>query len=492
VGAVVNAGAGFLLTLIVSRYLGPSEAGVFAVLVSTYMILLVSGKLGADTALVHTLPRLLDDQRAGDVRSATSAALGPVLVVNSVAAAAVIVLAPRMADVLLPTTDPAVAVPGIIVMACALPLGTATLILLAATRGLGRIVALVTIENILKPALRCVLVLVVLAAGYGVTAAVVAWAAPALLGLVAAAWAYRRAAPATEGTPDRAALRTRIWGFARPRAGAAVLEILGLHVGVLLLSALATSADAGVFNAAARVVMLGTLLQNSLRLVVAPQVSRLLGRGATAEVERLHRVSAVWIVLASWPFYACLVLWPGAVMSMFGAGFEQGATALAILAVGMMVNLATGNVMVVVLMSGHSRVNLWITIISVAANTALCILLIPAMGTVGAAIARTTAVVFENLAAAVFVRRSLGVRTVSSPLIHAAALSVFAYAVPALALHLAGYDSLPAVVGQVLVSTLLYGVGIVVLRRTFGLNKLGALVGSRRRGSSQHPEETEA
>ncbi len=476
VGAVVSAIAGFLVTFIVSRMLGADAASVFAVLVSSYMVLLVSGKLGADTALVHVIPRLVDTQRAGAVRACVHAALLPVLVVNIALSTLLITSAPGVVSVFLPTTDPNVAIPAVVVCAIALPLGTATLLLLAATRGLGRIAALVGVENILKPILRVMLILAIVASGHGVRAAVFAWALPTLVGLAMSVVAYARAAPVADSTADRRELRKAVWSFARPRSVAAVLEIVGLQIGVLLLGALGAPSAAGIYSAAARVIMVGVLLQQSLRLVVAPQASRLLARGKQASVERLHRNSAVWIVLFSWPLYLVVMAWPEQVMGAFGLEFRTGALALVVLCVGALVNLFTGNVQTIVLMSGRANVNMGIMAVSVLLNTTLCVLLIPRHGPTGAAIARSAAVMWENVVSAAYSRRALGVRTVSGPLVLVSGLAAACFLLPAVAFHWLGITSVPAIIVQVLISGLFYVGAVYTMRRSLLVDQLVGLV----------------
>ena len=64
-------------------------------------------------------------------------------------------------------------------------------------------------------------------------------------------------------------------------------------------------------------------------------------------------------------------------LGVFGRGFDQGSTALAILSVAMLVNLGTGNVTVVLLMGGKSSWNLVNTAIALALNIGLNLVLIP-------------------------------------------------------------------------------------------------------------------
>ena len=50
-----------------------------------------------------------------------------------------------------------------------------------------------------------------------------------------------------------------------------------------------------------------------------------------------------------------MVLFSGVIMRFFGAGFESGAGLLVIIAVGQLINVATGSVSFLLNMTGHER-----------------------------------------------------------------------------------------------------------------------------------------
>ncbi|MEJ8670679.1 hypothetical protein WKI71_26540 [Streptomyces sp. MS1.AVA.1] len=124
----------------------------------------------------------------------------------------------------------------------------------------------------------------------------------------------------------RAGDRHQAWvlGVRRPRAISSVFDISAVWLGVVLLSSLATSEEAGIYTAVGRVVIAATLLQLAIRLAVAPEISRLLALGDLPQASHLHRVSTRWIVLFSWPLLALLTSFPGTVLSLFGPEFDQG------------------------------------------------------------------------------------------------------------------------------------------------------------------------
>jgi O-antigen/teichoic acid export membrane protein len=84
-------------------------------------------------------------------------------------------------------------------------------------------------------------------------------------------------------------------------------------------------------------------------------------------------------------------------LRIFGPDFSTGRTALTILALAMLVNMGTGTVTVILLMSGKSSWNLANTAGAAAVNVGLNLLLIPHLGMTGAAIAWAAAICVQNL-----------------------------------------------------------------------------------------------
>lgn len=503
IGAIVNAVLSFAVVVLVSRGLGAEGAGVFAFAVAIFMTLSVAGRLGTDTGLVRILPPLRsahDDER---IVETIRAALVPICVVLTVVAAIMWWLAPTLAPWLLPDIPTTEASQLLRVVAALLPLGTASFVALAATRGLGSIKPMVIVENIVKPTARCAFVGGVLLVGAGIFGVTVAWAIGTVVGIVISVFSLKRAVArvvaADAATPDpthpdfathdRSAWR-ELWSFSAPRGLSAICEIAGLHIGIVLVSSLSGSADAGVFNAVLRLVLAGTLAMQALRLATAPQVSQLLNRGNARQVQRLHQASTGWVIALSWPPYLVMAVWPEHVLSLFGSEFPTGAASLTVLALATLINFYTGNVATVLLMSGGSTASLVVTIASLIVQITLCAALAPTMGVMGAAIAKGVSIIGENIALVLLVREKLGVRTICAGTLVASAAAVACFGVPALALRLAGASPtgtsglITASVG-VAVGLLVYSLALFRLRNLLQLKALGAVIRRKRTPKSK-------
>ncbi len=421
VGSATNAVFAFLLVGLITRAVGAHGAGAIFTGVALFTIASNVCKLGADTGLVRFIPGDLAVNNGRSVGSLLRTAVLPATAAAT-ATAAVLLLCPTVATTLLPHLPRADAIAMIRFFGLVLPAATVSLILLGATQGYGTVVPFVSVEQIGKPVLRVLIAVPVAYWAPGMLSLAAAWLLPALAGLVAAWVGLRRCraghATAPAGGAESVSWRA-FWAFSAPRAISSVFDISAVWVGVILLSALATDAEAGIYTAIGRIVTAGTLLQLAVRLAVAPQLSRLLAVGEAAEAHHLHRISTCWVALFSWPLFVLVAGFPRTVLAVFGPEFTQGAPALVLLCAASVVNVAVGNAQTVLLMAGKSSWHLACTAVAFAVQLGVGLLAVPAWGIVGAAVSWGAAIVVENLSAALLVRLRLGFTTVAAGYTHA-------------------------------------------------------------------------
>ncbi|WP_407554869.1 oligosaccharide flippase family protein [Streptomyces sp. Pv4-95] len=450
VGSAANALFGFVLVAVVTHGLGARGAGAVFTGVAAFTILSNAFKLGADTALVRFVSRDLELTGGGGVPGLLRTSVLPTLVAST-AGAVVMFFSPGLAGWLLPDLDPDRAAVILRLFAVFLPVTTVSLVLLGATRGFGSVVPFVGVEQIGKPVLRVLLALPLVLLAPSVVGVSAAWLAPGLLGAVAACLSLRRSCRAHPGSSRPPSQAREFWAFAGPRAASSVFDIAAVWVGVILLSVLGTSAEAGVYTAIGRLVTAGTLLQLAIRLAVAPQISRLLAGGDEPAAHHLHRVSTRWIGLFSWPVFVVLAAFPGTVLSLFGPDFGGGAAGLVVLCAACLINVGVGNAQTVILMAGRSVWNLGVAGAAFLVQLGTGVWLVPRYGVLGAAVSWGLAIVVDNVASALLVRYRLGFRTVDLGYLRAALVGVGVVAPPAFAMRtFFGDSSLGASLGIVL------------------------------------------
>jgi O-antigen/teichoic acid export membrane protein len=409
IGAGVNGAAGFVLTTVIVRSFGPAGSGAIFTAIGLVSIAAVVCCLGADTGLVWALPR----RREGASRLLTVALLPTSLCALAVAAAGYAAAGP-IARVLL--HDPGGSARALVRLACVgIPVAVVLAVLMAGVRATRSIAPYVAVQYFLVPISRPVLIGGGVIAGAGVVTGFGLWLAPYAVGMVAACVLVAKPLGLGRG----AELRPRredwrgFWSFALPRAASAAIDASSMWTGVLLTSALVGQAEAGIFAAVGRYALAGLLVMNGLRVAVAPQISRLLGADRKEDAAVVYRQVTLWTVLLSWPGYLVLGVFGPGFLHVFGDEFRAGAAAMAVVAGAMLINVGVGIVQTVLLMSGNSRGHLFATAVGLAVNVALCLVLIPRAGALGAAVAWAAGIVIENVIAAVIAQRTLGRRLIT-------------------------------------------------------------------------------
>jgi O-antigen/teichoic acid export membrane protein len=282
-----------------------------------------------------------------------------------------------------------------------------TNVALGATRGFGSMGPTVAIERLGRAALQLLLVGVGVLVGTGAIA-VLGWAASYLPAAILALWWLRRKVRAS--APAAGTLAPGVfWRFTAPRALAAVSQVILQRLDIILVAALKGPADAAVYAAATRFLVVGQLGVQALSNAVQPALSGALAVGHRERARVLYQTSTAWLVLLVWPMFLSALVFSPVVLAVFGRGYAGGRPVMIVLALAMLVATACGFVDIVLIMAGRSSWSLINTVIALIVNVTVDLLLIPPLGVTGAAIGWAVAIGVNNLVPLVQVRRSVGI-----------------------------------------------------------------------------------
>lgn len=468
VGALVN----LAIAALVGRHLGVAGAGSYFLVVAAFLIASNTVELGADTGLVRFVSGARAVGRPEDVPVLLRSAVRPVGV-----AVAVLVLATSGLVLLV---DPVRGVPTWLLVVAATAAGALamTAVLLGLTRGFDDALTYPLVQNILLPLGRLAAIGVAVLAGWGVAGVLGAWLAPVPFALVVAAAVALRLV--RRGAQDRPAvdpstrrdLGTRFWGFSAARGVAACVEILLEWIDVILVGALASPAEAGVYAVVTRCVRASEVVQQAGRIVVGPRISGALARGDVREAGELYGVVTAAMIWVAWPFFVLIAVFGDQVLRVFGAGFDEGATPLAVLAGAMALATAAGTVQTILLMGGRSTWQLADKSGALVLNVVLDIALIPLWGITGAAIAWSVTIVVDTAIVLWQVQRLMRVRPSGRHVRRTIAQALVLVAAPALLSRgLLGSSVTTFITTTVVLVVVYLGVGWVT-RDALGLTKL--------------------
>jgi O-antigen/teichoic acid export membrane protein len=253
-------------------------------------------------------------------------------------------------------------------------------------------------------------------ANHGLVA--LSWAVPQLIGAVIGLWWFwglllkaerrdRRINGRRRSRPTKV-LAEKFWRFTAPRGMAGIFQIMVLWLNTLLVGRLASTAKAGVFNAATRYITAGLMVGVAIQHVAGPKLSELMAQRSWDRARGVYQTTTAWLMVATWPLYFTFAIFAPTLLRVFGHGFQGGSGALEVLGLTMLAATAVGTVDMVLLMGGKSSWNLINTVVGLSANIILNLILIPRYGGTGAAIAWSSSILFTNLAPLVQVWKFLG------------------------------------------------------------------------------------
>lgn len=165
----------------------------------------------------------------------------------------------------------------------------------------------------------------------------------------------------------------------------------------MLLGIWVSAADIGRYAAAARVALLASLLLMAVNAVVAPRLASANARGDRTELSQLVQWSANVNALVAVPVCMILVLFSSQILGFIEPSFREGSWLLRVLVIGQLVNALTGSIAVLLTMSGHERALKVAVFEAAAVGLAATLLLVPLFGVTGGAVGVALSVAWVNV-----------------------------------------------------------------------------------------------
>jgi O-antigen/teichoic acid export membrane protein len=476
-GAGASAAVGVLLVVLVTRGLPQRDAGVFFALTSVFLIAQVLAGLGTGTGLVYFIARMRSLGRVDRIATFQRVALAPVLAVSLLAALVLVVQAPTIAGLIgAQTQDLSTAV---VVLAVLLPIAALSDSLLAATRGYATMLPTMAVDRVGRPLLQFALVAVVLVGGGSTALLAGAWAFPWVMSALLGGWLLSRlgrSLPSRSADPSPTGTTAReFWRFTGPRVISSVAQLILQRFDIVLISVLIGPAQAAVYTAATRFLVVGQFASVAISNAAQPRLAELLAVDERASAKAVYQSATAWTVLMTWPVYLLCALFADAVLAIFGSAYAAGQQVIIVLAAAMLFATVSGMVDVVLNMAGRTSWTMANAVVAVVAMVGLDLLLIPRLGILGAAIGWAVALVIQNVLPLTQLHVVLRLHPFGRATLAAAALCVTCFgAVPAVA-RLVWPGSVVAAAVAVAIGAVAFGACCLRWRRMLDLPGLRAL-----------------
>jgi O-antigen/teichoic acid export membrane protein len=190
------------------------------------------------------------------------------------------------------------------------------------------------------------------------------------------------------------------------------IYLLGTGIDLWVLGAFRPQAQVALYGAASRVMFLVATPYLILQGVTPPLIAEMYAKGKKREMERTLRMVSTVAGIPAAAALVCFLFFGDSVLGFFyGPFYRQAATVLAILSAGRLVAVWTGSAGVTLMMTGHQKQMMYITVCSGIASVTAGLLLAPHFGKVGVAIGTASTQAMQNTLQVLTAKRLVGVWT---------------------------------------------------------------------------------
>jgi O-antigen/teichoic acid export membrane protein len=184
------------------------------------------------------------------------------------------------------------------------------------------------------------------------------------------------------------------------------------HLDICWIGIYIGAKEAGIYAVAKKIASLNNFFLVSTNMVVATQFAKLYAENKMDEMKYIAQTTTknlFWVGFAS---FCCFALGSKFLLHLFGNDFTEGWQILIILSVGQFVNVATGSVGYLLLMTGNETLHRTNTILTFVLTMLMMLLLTPFFASLGVAMSVMFSVAFQNLRAVWLVHKQLKFYTI--------------------------------------------------------------------------------
>ena len=398
--SALNSALGLIFFILLARLITKSEMGVYAALMSTYGVFVVVGTFGLTGAAARFIPKLVAEGSSGKASSAAITIIKISILSSLIASAFYLVFAPHFSLVF---TKSAVYADLFRLASIVVVTQSLSFVVDGLMQGVQEFTRLAVIR-IVGQAARIVVTILLLLVGSGLTAVVIGWLVSSVfvsilpipflkrhIGLKGDPYSYRP-----------------IVDFSIPVLGSTLLVFISSYADVFVTMIYSLPANVGAYNVSLTASgVLANVIIASVAATLLPAMSKAYGRGGLDSVERSFRRASRYVALVYVPAGMGLAaLAQPIIWLMAGRGYQESILPLAIISM-FSIALGLATPITVALQSlGKTAVVFKITVVALIFEVIACLVAVPLLGIVGAALARSVFFV-STLVYGVFAARTL-------------------------------------------------------------------------------------
>ncbi len=397
----------FAVSVFVARTLGVDNTGVFFLTTTIIFVTASIGRFGLDNVVIRFISSNASTEKWSGVKSVFASSLFIVVVLTGFLSVIVYVFAEQISLAIF--HKPELIIPLKWMTIRIIPFSVITIVS-ESLRGLKKIGWSQMTENIWTPAFT-LLLLIMIPYYHTLEGIVLIWNTVSIIVMIIALFTWIRTTTRFAHIKTHYSFRFLIHsGY--PLFLVMILNMIICWSSTIFLGIFAENADVGIYNAAARTANLMNFLLVSVNTIAAPKFAELFHINDMQGLKRSAQDSTRLMFWLSLPVFIIVMIFSKNIMGIFGDQFITGTAILMILSTSQFVNVSTGSVGYLLMMSGNEKL-LRNNIFGVAIiNIILSVWLIPKYGMLGAGVVSAISLTLQNVISLLLVKRKLNFWTI--------------------------------------------------------------------------------
>ena len=403
---IANAVIAFVSQVLLARWMGAFEYGIFVLVWVTMVIVGNLSCLGFHTSVIRFIPQYRETGRLAELRGILLTSRLFVLLASTTIAAA------GAAGIWLysPAIESYYVIPFYLGIVC-LPMIALSDVLQGIARANAWAVSALAPTYLIRP------VLILLFMAGALVSGQPANATTAILAAIAATYAttvYQLLNVTTridrriEAGPR--AVPLRFWmAVSLPIFLVESFFFLLTNADVLMVGLYMSPHDVAIYYATVKTLAVAHFVYFAVKAGVAQRYAHLAHDGSAAQLAHFARETVTWTFWPTLALALAILVIGKPMLFLFGPGFDAGYPLLFVLILGVVARAAVGPAESLLTMTGHQNVCAIAYACTLALNVGLNVLLIPQFGLWGAAAATAAAMAFEAATLSIIVWRKLGI-----------------------------------------------------------------------------------
>jgi O-antigen/teichoic acid export membrane protein len=412
IGRFLSLGVNFGIQIMIVRYLSKADYGAFAYALSIVSVGASIVSFGLDRSITRFIPIYEEDGEFDKLWGTIVMVVGTILSLSFAIVLLVYGLEGWLTGTLVSDRQ---AVSLLLIMIFLTPIQALDGLLVGMFAVFSKPRAIFFRRNVLAPALRLTVVLLLVLGEAGVEFLAAGYVAAGAVGIALYTFMLFRTLR-QNGLIDRFRIgqvkipAREVFGFTVPLLASDLLFVTVHTSDVLLLGHYRGSVEVAEFRVVWPAAQLNQIVMGSFTLLFTPVAARLFARKDYKGISDLYWQTALWIAVLSFPIFALTFsLAQPLTSTLFGVRYEDSATYLTLLSLAYYFNAALGFNGLTLKVFGKVRFIVVISILAAIVNIGLNLLLIPRYGALGAAIGTASTLIAHNVMKQVGLRMGTGI-----------------------------------------------------------------------------------